>query len=77
MERMRIKERCAAGRDVARKALAATQRTHRGKMSLGRSKIHNPKVVATWRRENDASISQTARQFQISLPTVKRYCAAA
>lgn len=77
MERSRIKERCAAGRDAARSALAATQRTHRGKVSLGRSKIHNPKDVAAWRRENEASISQTAKQFQISLPTVKRYCATA
>jgi putative DNA-invertase from lambdoid prophage Rac len=76
MERMRIKERCAAGRKVARQSLQATQRTHRGKTSLGRSKIHNPAEVATWRRENRASISQTAKQFQISLPTVKRYCAA-
>lgn len=77
MERMRIKNRCAAGRDAARVALAATQRTHRGKLSLGRSKLHNPKDVAAWRRENAASISQTAKQFQISVPTVKRYCATA
>lgn len=75
MERTRIKERCAAGRDAARASLAATQKTHRGKLSLGRSKIHDPKYVAAWRRENRASISQTAKQFQISLPTVKRYCA--
>lgn len=77
MERARIKERCAAGRDAARTALAATQRTHRGKTSLGRSKIHNPKDVLAWRRENSASISQTAKRFGISLPTVKRYCAVA
>ena len=76
MERMRIKARCAAGRDVGRKALASTGRTHRGKLSLGRSKLHNPKDVAAWRLENGASISQTAAQFQISIPTVKRYCSA-
>lgn len=76
MERLRIKERTAAGRSAARAALAATGRTHRGKASLGRSKIHDPSVVAAWRRENGASISQTATQFEISLPTVKRYCAA-
>ena len=75
MERTRIKQRCASGRDAARAALIATQRTHRGKLSLGRSKTHNPKDVAGWRRENKASISQTAEQFQISVPTVKRYCA--
>ena len=76
MERIRIKERCAAGRDAARASLATTQKTHRGKSSLGRSKIHDPKVVAAWRREHGASISQTAQQFDISLPTVKRYCSA-
>lgn len=76
MERLRIKQRCEAGRNVARLALAATNRTHRGKASLGRSKSHNPVEVATWRRDNRASISATAKQFQISLPTVKRYCAA-
>ncbi len=77
MERLRIKERCATGRDAARVALAATNRTHRGKESLGRSKMHDPVEVATWRRDNHASISQTANHFRISLPTVKRYCAAA
>ena len=75
MERARIRERCAAGRDAARASLATTQKTHRGKSSLGRSKIHDPKDVAAWRREHRASISETAAQFQISVPTVKRYCA--
>ena len=77
MERVRLRERCEAGRNAGRTALAATGRTHRGKSSLGRSKIHDPKDVAAWRREHSASISETAKQFQISLPTVKRYCAAA
>ena len=77
MERLRIRDRCAEGRKVARASLAATQKTHRGKSSLGRPKAHNPKDVAAWRRENRASISQTAKQFEISVPTVKRYCAAA
>ena len=77
MERMRIRDRCEAGRNVARLALAQTQRTHRGKASLGRSKLHDPAEVAGWRRENGASISQTAKQFQVSAQTVKRYCAAA
>ena len=76
MERMRIRERCAAGRDAARASLAATQKTHRGKAGLGRSKIHDPAEVAGWRRANCASISQTAHRFEISTQTVKRYCAA-
>ena len=77
LERLRIKQRCAAGREAARVALAATNRTHRGKASLGRSKSHDPVEVSAWRRDNRASISATAKQFGISLPTVKRYCAAA
>jgi putative DNA-invertase from lambdoid prophage Rac len=77
MERLRIKMRCEAGRIAGRASLAATGKTHRGKASLGRSKIHDPKNVAAWRRENGASISQTAKQFQVSAQTVKRYCAAA
>lgn len=77
MERLRIKQRCAAGRDAARAAFAATNRTHRGKASLGRSKSHDPVEVSAWRRDNRASISATAKQFGTSLPTVKRYCAAA
>lgn len=77
MERLKIKERCEAGRVAGRASLAATGLTHRGKASLGRSKIHDPVAVAHWRRANRASISQTARQFEVSIQTVKRYCAAA
>ena len=36
MERTKIRERTAAGREAARASLAATGRTHRGKLSLGR-----------------------------------------
>jgi putative DNA-invertase from lambdoid prophage Rac len=74
MERRRIAERTAAGRDAARKSLAATGRTHRGKESLGRPFANDGATVAKWRRENDASISATARKFGLSTATVKRYC---
>lgn len=77
MERQRIAERTRAGRDVARASLAATGRTHRGKESLGRPAAHDGAVVALWRRENGASIGDTARKFGISPATVKRYCAVA
>jgi putative DNA-invertase from lambdoid prophage Rac len=77
MERSRITERCQSGREVARAALRSTGRTHRGKASLGRPRACNPIEVATWRRANGASISETARHFGVSLPTVKRACAAA
>jgi len=77
MERQRIAERTRAGRDVARASLAATGRTHRGKESLGRPTAHNGAAVALWRRENRATIGDTARKFGISPATVKRYCALA
>lgn len=76
MERQRIKERTQAGRAAARAALEATGRTHRGKESLGRPMAHDAAAVVAWRRENAASIAQTARQFGLSPATVKRYSAA-
>lgn len=77
MERARIRERCESGRHAARVSLAATGKTHRGKTSLGRPKAGSSEEVATWRRANGASITQTAKHFGISEPTVKRYCAGA
>lgn len=76
MERQRIRERTEAGRQVAKATLAATGRTHRGKESLGRPVAQDAAAVATWRKENAASIAQTARHFALSPATVKRYCAA-
>jgi len=75
MERQRIRERCDAGRDAARAAIAATGRTHRGKASMGRPKAHDAAVVAAWRVENRATVRQTMARFDISKATVARYCA--
>lgn len=75
MERHRIAERTRAGRVAARASLEATGRTHRGKTSLGRPVAQDSLAVASWRRENAASIAQTARHFGLSAATVKRYCA--
>lgn len=75
MERQRIKERTASGREVARATLAATGKTHRGKGSLGRPYQGDTKAVRLWRSANSASIRQTAEQFNLSASTVKRYCA--
>jgi putative DNA-invertase from lambdoid prophage Rac len=77
MERQRIKERCDSGRAAAKASLAATGRTHRGKVSLGRPKAADAAEVAAWRRANGASISETMAHFGISKATVARYCAAA
>lgn len=77
MERRRIAERTASGRDAARKALAETGRTHRGKVSMGRPFAADAATVANWRRTTKASISETAAHFKLSAATVKRYCASA
>lgn len=76
LERQRISERAAAGREAARKALAATGRTHRGKLSLGQSPKADAALVVQWRKDNQASISATAKHFGLSDATVKRYAAA-
>lgn len=75
MERRRIAERTASGRQVAREALEATGKTHRNKLSLGRPFKKDADAVKAWRKANSASIAQTARQFGLSQATVKRYCA--
>lgn len=77
MERQRIRERTATGRELARATLAATGKTHRGKDSLGRPVIGDAKAVRAWRAEHGASIRQTAEHFNLSESTVKRYCSAA
>lgn len=77
MERERIKERTANGRDVAKASLAATGKTHRGKTSLGRPALADASTVRAWRTANKASISATAAHFNLSDSTVKRYCIAA
>ncbi|OWK30411.1 recombinase family protein [Sphingomonas dokdonensis] len=74
MERQRIKERCEAGRVAARASIAATGRTHRGKVSLGRPAAADAREVAEWRRANSASLRQTMERFGISKATVARYC---
>lgn len=76
MERQKIRERCDAGRVAAKAALEATGRTHKGKESLGRPRAADGSAVALWRRENGASIRDTAGHFGLSTATVKRYCAA-
>lgn len=74
MERERIRERTANGRAVAQAALAATGKTHRGKASLGRPAAADASAVRAWRKENRASINATAKHFNLSDSTVKRYC---
>ena len=72
MERQRIRERTEAGRKTAREALEATGLTHKGKASLGRPRTVEPSMLKEWRTANQASLSQTAERFGVSLATVKR-----
>lgn len=73
MERSKIRERTAAGRQAARESIKRTGKTHRGATSLGRKKSHDAKVVAMWRESQKASLSETARRFKITPRTVARY----
>lgn len=77
MERNRIKERCDDGRKMARAALAATGKTHKGALGLGRQPLEVGPEIAVWRKANGASIAQTAAHFGISPASVKRYMKAA
>lgn len=76
MERVRIAERTASGRALAKTTLAATGKTHRGKESMGRPAKADAAEVKAWRTSNAASIAQAATHFGLSDSTVKRYCAA-
>ncbi|WP_145156322.1 recombinase family protein [Pseudomonas oryzihabitans] len=65
LERSNIKARQMSGIEKARQE---------GK-SLGRTKTIADAEVASWRKENSASIAQTAEKFGISVASVKRACA--
>lgn len=41
----------------------------------GRAKVADPVKVKAWRVEQGKSIKETAEYFEISVATVKRYCA--
>lgn len=61
---------------MAQTTLAATGRTHGGKESMGRPAKADAAAVRQWRKDNAASISATAKHFELSESTVKRYLAA-
>jgi putative DNA-invertase from lambdoid prophage Rac len=76
MERQRINQRTQTGRELAKVTFAATGKTHKGKTSLGRKVKADAVEVKAWRTANAASIADTAKHFELSDSTVKRYCAA-
>jgi DNA invertase Pin-like site-specific DNA recombinase len=55
--------------------MAGIERARADGRNLGRVKTIDDAEVAAWRRENDASIKQTAERFGISVASVKRACA--
>jgi len=73
MEKARINERTAAGRLTAQEHLKIHGVTHKGKLSMGRPLQGKPEEVRSWKLDNKASLSQTAKQFELSLSTIKRY----
>ena len=77
MENSATKERCEAGRRLAREAIAKTGKTHKGKHGLGRKPVTQAAEIAVWRETNSATINETAKRFNVSNATVKRYCAKA
>ncbi len=74
MEKKRINERTASGRELAKQRLAETGKTQHGKTSMGRPAKANAAEVKAWRETNKASIAKTAEHFSLSTATVKRYC---
>lgn len=56
--------------------MAGIERARADGRNLGRVKTIDDAEVAAWRRENSASIKQTAERFGISIASVKRACAA-
>jgi putative DNA-invertase from lambdoid prophage Rac len=60
---------------IERTQAGLTRAKSQGK-TLGRPMAAEAAQVVAWRRDNKASISQTAAQFGLGVATVKRYCAA-
>ncbi|MNJ17109.1 putative DNA-invertase from lambdoid prophage Rac [compost metagenome] len=61
--------------NIKARQLAGIERAKAEGKALGRKRETDPEAVSQWRRENAASIAQTAKHFGISTATVKRACA--
>lgn len=75
MEREKLldKEVEASSTDDPREQAGEPQKAREG---IGRPMAADREQVKAWRASNNASLSATASHFEISLATVKRYCAA-
>ena len=76
-DRTRSMHRTAAGRAVAQSSPAATARTPNGKDSAGRTKRASASEVSAWKKENKATVAETAKHFNLPPTIAKRYCAVA
>lgn len=61
-------------KNIKARQMAGIQRAKAQGKAMGRQKQIDDVVVATWRRDNSASIKQTAEHFEISPASVKRAC---
>jgi putative DNA-invertase from lambdoid prophage Rac len=75
IEKQRINERTAAGKELAKELLRTTGETQHGKLSMGRPKAADEAAVRAWKTANSASHAETAKHFGLSVSTVRRYSA--
>lgn len=63
--------------NIKARQLAGLERARAEGKNLGREKTIDDSLVASWRVANNASIADTAKQFSISVASVKRACRSA
>ncbi|MEM8512112.1 hypothetical protein RCH14_001412 [Massilia sp. MP_M2] len=75
----RSMHRTAASRAVGQASRAATAKTAKGKDkdSTGSPQRPNASQVSAWKKENKASIAETAKHFNLPPTIAKRWCAVA
>ena len=79
MAQSRSMHRTASSRVVGQASRAATAKTARGKDkdSTGIPQRPNASQVSAWKKENKASIAETAKHFNLPPTIAKRWCAVA
>ena len=79
MAQSRSMHRTASSRVVGQGARAATAKTAKGKDkdSTGSPQRPNASQVSAWKKENKASIAETAKHFNLPPTIAKRWCAVA
>ena len=79
MAQSRSMHRTASSRVVGQAARAATAKTAKGKDkdSTGSPQRPNASQVSAWKKENKASIAETAKHFNLPPTIAKRWCAVA